>query len=157
MNLFLKLDIESYEADVKKYEGLVAQSAAQIKNAKINLNFCFLRSPFDGRLGIRKKDIGSLITNNGETIITVTNINPLYLDYTIPEQQLASIFRYQKKQPLKVYASIPGSKEVFEGTLSVIDNQVNTSSGMIPLRATFDNKEGLLWPGLFAKAKNPCL
>lgn len=148
-----KLNIESYEADVKKYEGLVAQSNAQIKSAEINLKFCYLRAPFNGRLGIRKKDIGSLISNNGESIITLTNISPIYLDFTIPEKELSAIYQYQKKSPLEVSATISGSEEIFKGELIVIDNQVSSGSGMIPLRAAFTNADGALWPGLFAKVQ----
>ncbi len=138
---------ESLLATIKKNEGLV-------KEAQVNLDYCYITAPFDGRVGKKLVDEGNLISNDGATLITLQQIEPVYVDFSLPEKDLSKIFRYEKIENLVVKAHLSQSEDVeCLGKLLVIDNKVDSSTGMIPMRAEFINKEHFLWPGQFIKIR----
>jgi multidrug efflux system membrane fusion protein len=87
---------------------------------------------------------------DGPILVTINQIEPIYVSFAIPEQQLADLKQYSAARTLKVRASPQGSKQQFEGKLTFIDNTVDLTTGTIKLKATFDNQQHLLWPGQFA-------
>ncbi len=128
---------------------LVADRAA-IKNARIQLGYCSIRSPISGRTGTIALHPGNLVKANDLPIVTVNQITPIYTTFSIPEKLLTEVKRAMAGNELKIEALIPnepGSTEA--GTISFLDNTVNPATGTIKLKGTFANTSRKLWPGQF--------
>jgi len=128
---------------------LVADRAA-IKNAKIQLGYCSIRSPISGRTGTIALQPGNLVKANDLPIVTVNQLTPIYATFSIPEKMLAEVKLALAGKELKIEAVIPnepGSTEA--GTISFLDNAVNPATGTIKLKGVFANKSRKLWPGQF--------
>ena len=108
-----------------------------------------MKAPISGVAGLRQVDIGNIVNAATQTgIVTIAQIEPIAVIFTAPEEQLPYINEEQAVQPLKVIAlTTDGKKTLSEGKLAVINNQVDTTSGTIRLKAVFDNKDHALWPG----------
>jgi multidrug efflux system membrane fusion protein len=135
----------------------VAQLAAQlqadqaaIESARVQLNYTTIRSPLTGRVGFRLIDRGNIVHANDQNgMLTITQLQPISVVFTAPEQQLPAISSALKANPLKVTAlSSDAKQQLGEGTLFLIDNQVDPASGTIRLKASFNNEDNALWPGL---------
>jgi membrane fusion protein, multidrug efflux system len=137
-------------AQVASLTAQVQADQAAIASAKVQLAYTTIKSPLTGRAGFRLVDPGNIIHANDQNgILTITQLQPISVIFTAPEQQLPSINEALKSGPLKVTAfSSDGQKQLAEGTLKLIDNQVDVASGTIRLKASFENKDGALWPGL---------
>jgi multidrug efflux system membrane fusion protein len=127
----------------------IAADEAAIANAQTQLDYTQVKSPITGIVGLRQVDIGNIVNAATQTgIVTVAQIEPIAVIFTAPEDQLPYISEAQKVSPLKVIAiTTDGKKPLAEGTLAVINNQVDTTSGTIRLKGVFDNKDHALWPG----------
>ncbi|HTG05501.1 MAG TPA: efflux RND transporter periplasmic adaptor subunit [Bradyrhizobium sp.] len=127
---------------------LTADDAA-ISNAQTQVDYTTVKAPISGVAGLRQVDIGNIVNASTQTgIVTIAQIEPIAVIFTAPEDQLPYINEAQSTQPLKVIAlTTDGKKTLSDGTLSVINNQVDTTSGTIRLKAVFDNKNHALWPG----------
>ena len=128
---------------------LVADRAA-IKNAKIQLDYCFIRSPVSGRTGTIALQPGNLVKANDLPIVTINQLSPIYATFSLPEKRLAELKRAMAAGQLKIEAMIPnepGSSEV--GTISFLDNAVNPATGTIKLKGVFANTLRKLWPGQY--------
>jgi multidrug efflux system membrane fusion protein len=133
-------------------EQLVAQIAADdaaISNAQTQLDYTSIKAPISGVAGLRQVDLGNIVNASTQTgIVTIAQIEPIAVIFTAPEDQLPYINQAQAVQALKVIAlTTDGKKVLSNGVLSVINNQVDTTSGTIRLKAVFDNKDHALWPG----------
>ncbi len=133
--------------------GLTAQvqaDQAAIASAKVQLDYTTIKSPLNGRAGFRLVDPGNIVHANDQNgILTITQLQPISVIFTAPEQDLPAINEALKSGSLQVTAfSSDGHKPLADGTLKLIDNQVDVASGTIKLKAIFDNKNGALWPGL---------
>ncbi|MDE2473318.1 MAG: efflux RND transporter periplasmic adaptor subunit, partial [Bradyrhizobium sp.] len=117
--------------------------------AQIQLDYTQVKAPISGVAGLRQVDIGNIVNASTQTgIVTIAQIEPIAVIFTAPEEQLPYINEAQAVQPLKVIAiTTDGKKPLAEGSLAVINNQVDTTSGTIRLKAVFDNKNHALWPG----------
>lgn len=137
-------------ATVANLTALVQADQAAIESAKVQLAYTTIRSPLTGRAGFRIVDPGNIVHASDQTgILTITQLQPISIIFTAPEQQLPAISEALKSGPLQVTASGPdGKKPLGEGTLELIDNQVDPASGTIRLKASFDNPDNALWPGL---------
>ncbi len=142
--------------------GLVAQlqasiqgDQAQIDTAKLNLGFTEIRSPIDGRTGARQVDIGNLLQTAANTpLVTISQLKPIFVTFTLPQSTLDEIRQYQLQAPLDVTAvSADGKTELATGKLSLIDNTINQATGSILLKASFPNEHEKLWPGEFVSAR----
>lgn len=128
---------------------LVADRAT-IKNAKIQLGYCSIRSPISGRTGAVTIQQGNLVKANDLPIVTVNQIAPINVTFSLPENKLAEIKRGMTHGEMKIIAIIPnepGAKE--SGTVSFLDNTINAATGTIKLKGVFTNKSHKLWPGQF--------
>ena len=147
---------DTQKALVAQYEGTVGNDAAAVESAKVNLNYTTIVSPIDGRTGIRLVDQGNIVHASDQTgLVVITQLHPISLIFTLPEQSLNDIHKEMAAsgQELAVLAMGRDNKvKLDEGKLSVIDNQVDTTTGTIKLKATFDNKDLQLWPGQFINA-----
>ena len=167
-----KLDFERYtqlqpqdlasKQTVDTQRALVDQIAAQLKvdqavidNARAQLDYTRIVSPIDGRTGIRLIDPGNIVHAAATTgIVVVTQIQPISVVFTLPEEELGTVQRALANGPVKVdTVAREGGAVLDEGTLSLIDNQIDQTTGSVRLKATFDNVHNTLWPGQYVNAR----
>lgn len=150
-----QLDYDQFVTNVAYYEAQMMQNQAAVEKAKINLGYCFIRAPFTGRVGIRLVDEGNLIQNDGSTMLTLTQVQPTYIDFPVSERDLAKILKHNSaEKPLEVKAIVPDSEEKpFTGKLAVINNMVDQKTGMINLRGEIENEDLNAWPGQFIRVR----
>lgn len=129
----------------------VSADRVAIDKARLDLSYCLIRSPIDGRTGPVQGKEGNLIKANADTAMVVINqVRPIYVAFSIPESQLAAIRKHMAAGPLEVEATIPGAPvETTRGRLTFVDNTVDSTTGTIRLKATFQNPDARLWPGQF--------
>ncbi len=140
----------SYEA----LEAAVRADKAAIENAKLQIEFCTIRAPMNGRTGTLLVYPGTLVKSNDVPVLVIINqISPTYVEFAVPEQNLAGIKRHMAAGNLSVNAAIPDDARPARGTLSFVDNTVDRTTGTIRLRATFTNEDARLWPGQFVNVK----
>ena len=144
-----KKQTDTQRSTVQQLTAQIAADDAAIANAQTQLDYTAIKSPIPGVAGLRQVDIGNIVNASSLTaIVTIAQIEPIAVIFTAPEEQLPYINEAQSAQPLKAIAlTADGRKPLSEGVLSVINNQVDTSSGTIRLKAVFDNKNHALWPG----------
>ncbi|HUI85405.1 MAG TPA: MdtA/MuxA family multidrug efflux RND transporter periplasmic adaptor subunit [Candidatus Binatia bacterium] len=150
-----KQDLDTLEASFGTYEGTIAADKAAIENAQLNLTYCYIKSPVDGRVGLRQVDPGNYVTAAGGTpMLVVTQLHPISLVFTIPEDQLQDVAkRMNKGGPLEVDAySRDDQQKLATGTLLTINNQIDQTTGTVQLKATFANADNALWPNQFVNA-----
>src|SRR5262245_45202459 len=142
--------LDQRTAQVASLTAQVQADQAAIASAKVQLDYTTIKSPLSGRAGFRLVDAGNIVHANDQNgILSITQLQPISVVFTAPEQQLPAISEALKSGPMQVTAfSSDGQKRLADGTLKLIDNQVDAASGTIRLKATFDNKDGALWPGL---------
>jgi len=146
---------EDQQATVGQLQGMVKADQAQINGAQLNLDYALIRAPIDGRTGQRLVDVGNFVQANQTTsLVTVTQLKPIFVSFTLPQDGLDAIRQNQARAPLKVDALASDDKTLLAtGTLTLIDNQVNVSAGTILLKAMFPNADERLWPGEFVTAR----
>ena len=140
---------DTQRSTVAQLTAQLAADDAAISNAQTQLDYTTIKAPISGVAGLRQVDVGNIVNASTQTgIVTIAQIEPIAVIFTAPEDQLPYINEAQSTQPLKVIAlTTDGKKTLSDGTLSVINNQVDTTSGTIRLKAVFDNKNHALWPG----------
>ncbi len=129
----------------------VKADEADVQAARLNLAYCSIRAPIDGRLGNLTVKEGNLVkANDTPSLVTLNQITPVYVAFSVPEQQLSEIRKQAAGDALAVTASFPDdAKAAFPGRLTFIDNAVDNGSGTILLKATFPNEDKALWPGQY--------
>ncbi|PIS02807.1 MAG: efflux RND transporter periplasmic adaptor subunit [Chlamydiae bacterium CG10_big_fil_rev_8_21_14_0_10_42_34] len=151
---YSQIDYETLQANFAATSALVEQNRAAVDSALINLNYCWIYASIDGMMGLLQVDFGNLVANDGTTLSTLNQMAPIYVTFSIPEFQLPQIQKYKKNEKLKVLAAYEDfSGEVFEGELFMLDNSVDPKTGMITLRALFENTNRELWPGQFIRTR----
>lgn len=140
---------DTQRSTVAQLTAQIAADEAAISNAQTQLDYTQVKSPITGVAGLRQVDIGNIVNASTQTgVVTIAQVEPITVIFTAPEDQLPYISEGQKSGELKVIAfTTDGKKTLAEGKLAVINNQVDTTSGTIRLKAVFDNKEHTLWPG----------
>src|SRR5258707_3933070 len=140
---------DTQRSTVAQLTAQLAADDAAISNAQTQVDYTTVKAPISGVAGLRQVDVGNIVNASTQTgIVTIAQIEPIAVIFTAPEEQLPYINEAQSKQPLKVIAlTTDGKKTLSEGILSVVNNQVDATSGTIRLKAVFDNKDHALWPG----------
>ncbi len=141
-------------ASAEALRATVAADKAAVQTAELNLGYTTIRAPIDGRTGNLLVHAGNLVKANADTAMVVINqIHPVYVDFSIPEQSLPEVRRHMADHKLAVNVAIPGQQEIAEtGSLSFVDNTVDTKTGTIELKGIFSNENRKLWPGQFVDA-----
>ena len=144
-------DYEQAKATAESLGATVHADEVAVQNAKLNLSYCYIKAPITGRTGSLIAHQGNMIKENADTAMLVINqIQPIYVSFAIPEQNLAEIRKYMAAEKLPVEAVIAGQENNPEmGVLTFIDNTVDKATGTILCKATFTNEGKRLWPGLF--------
>jgi multidrug efflux system membrane fusion protein len=140
---------DTQRSTVAQLTAQLAADDAAIFNAQTQLDYTQVKAPISGVAGLRQVDVGNIVNAATQTgIVTIAQIEPIAVIFTAPEEQLPYINEAQSVQPLKVIAlTTDGKKTLSTGALAVVNNQVDTTSGTIRLKAVFDNKDHALWPG----------
>ena len=146
---------DQQKATVGQLQASIKGDEAQINTAKLNLSYADIRSPIDGRLGARLVDKGNLVHANDNTpLVMITEVKPIFVSFTLPQDNFDDLREGQNKSPLGVYAySGDGKKQLAEGKLTLIDNAIDQATGTIHLKARFDNEDERLWPGEFVSLR----
>jgi len=172
----IRVQIENARAQVARYKNLSAEamvskeqfqkiqdderaltaqslaSDAAVANAKLQLEYCSIRAPLSGRTGNLSVHEGDLIrANDAGAMVTINQLNPIYVTFGVPQQHLAALNRYRAAGTVVVTVVPPGTDETPEkGELTFVDNVVDSTTGTLKLKATFPNDRQRLWPGQFA-------
>ena len=146
--------VDTQQALVNQDVAAIAGDVAAIEAAQLNVDYCFIKSPVDGRVGIRLVDPGNLVqAASATTIISIMQIHPISATFTLPQDELVRVQEdmHRGKLPVLAYAD-DDHTELDRGTLLTPDNTIDTTTGTIRLKATFPNRQDKLWPGLFINA-----
>jgi len=143
------------KALVSQLEAQVRADQAAIDNTRTTLEYATIRSPIDGRVGIRLVDVGNILHASDQTgIVVVTQLKPIYVTFTLPQQALPAVQKAHADGAAKVRALAPDNSTTLEsGELTVIDNQIDPLTGTVKLKATFVNNSLALWPGQFVNVR----
>lgn len=151
-----KQQADQSSSSVSQLEALSKADEAAIQAARLDLEFTKVRAPISGRTGVRLVDAGNLVTANQATgLVVITEIQPISVIFTLPQQNLAALSTATKPgaPKLKVEALGEDNKILAEGELELIDNQIDTNTGTLKLKARFANENLTLWPGQFVSAR----
>lgn len=146
---------EDQQATVEQLQAATQADQAQIEAARLNLGFSLIRAPIAGRTGALQQNLGSYVqTSAGATLVSITQLKPIYVSFTLPADRLDAIRQGQAAHSLEVDALANDGKTLLaKGSLSFIDNHIDTSTGTIALKASFANTDEHLWPGEFVAAR----
>jgi len=139
-------------ATIESAQANIGASRANVANAEVQLSYTSIKSPIDGRTGNVTVKQGNVVTANNMELLTITQVEPIYVTFAVPESQLTAVKTYMAQGKLPVRArpqDDPNGEEV--GTLTFIDNSVDTTTGTIKLKGTFPNQDHKLWPGQFVR------
>lgn len=152
---YSQIDYESLQSSYAANLAAVKQAEANVDTAALNLEYCWIYAPIDGLTGILQIDKGNLVSADGpQQLITVNQMSPIYVTFSIPEMQLYKVRKANAKGALKTLAAFESfATESFEGKLQMFDNTVDTQTGMINLRAAYENGDRALWPGQFVRIR----
>lgn len=147
--------VDTQAALVGQYEGAVRNDQAQIDNAKLQLTYCHITSPIDGRIGLRLVDPGNIVhASDANPMLVVTQLEPITVIFTLPEDQLPSVAKRMRSRALPVEAyNRDNQTKLATGTLLTIDNQIDQTTGTGRLKAKFSNTDELLWPNQFVNIR----
>ena len=148
---------EAYEQSKTLHEEASAKvelDKAAIEYAQVQVNYCYIRAPMDSRAGSTGFDPGNLIQEDSATpLVNLKQIDPLTLDFTIPEKYLFSVKNAMAKSTLDVKIFIEGDTNIYTGVVNFLDNKVDDKTGTVALQANVPNKNKILWPGQFVHVK----
>jgi multidrug efflux system membrane fusion protein len=153
-NVISAKTVDTQRALVEQLEAQVKSDQGAIDNARALLGYTTIVAPIDGRTGLRLMDVGNLVRASDAGIVVITEVRPISVLFTLPQQQLPQINKARATQALTVQALETDSDAVLDtGVLQVVDNQVDQSTGTIRLKADFPNTELQLWPGQFVNVR----
>src|SRR5713101_7710144 len=146
--------VDTQKATADQLEGAVLIDQATVDNAKLNLAYCHITAPENGRIGLRLVDPGNMVhASDANPMIVITQLQPITVVFTLPEDQLQTVAQHMRKAPLQVDAySRDDQTKLATGKLLTIDNEIDQTTGPGRLKAVFDNKDNELWPNQFVNA-----
>ncbi|HYS10439.1 MAG TPA: efflux RND transporter periplasmic adaptor subunit [Myxococcales bacterium] len=148
-------DHDARRSAVAVSEAQVRLSKAAVDTARLNLEYCFIRSPIDGRAGQRLVDLGNVVAPGpASVLLVIQRLDPMYADFTIPENDLTAVQRAVDAGTVRVEVRLPdGPDSPRNGKLTFLDNVVRDGTGTVKLRATTPNPDWRFWPGRFVKVR----
>lgn len=153
-DLVPKQQYDQVVANAAALEATVNADRAVVENARVQLGYCFIHSPVGGRTGNLFVKEGNVVKANDTSLVTIHQVAPIYVTFSVPERNLPGIRKYREERALPVEAAAPGEEgEPARGTLTFIGNAVDNATGTIQLKATFPNKDRRLWPGQFVNVR----
>jgi multidrug efflux system membrane fusion protein len=142
------------QSQLRVNEGAVKADDAQVQNAQLNVSYCHIKAPIDGRIGIRTVDPGNMVhASDSNGLIVITQMQPIAVLFTLPEDSLPSVTKHMR-DGLRVEAwSRDSTQKIADGRLLTIDNQIDPNTGTFRCKAVFDNRDGSLFPNQFVNAR----
>ena len=146
-----QLDYETKKNTVAVDEAQVQAAEAAVENAKLNLDYCSIRSPIDGRAGARLVDAGNVVQANTTAMLSIQQLDPIYADFTVTERDLPEVQQEMAHGTLRPWCAFRRTRRARRapGTLTFLDNNVQNATGTVNLRATIANPDHHFWPGQF--------
>lgn len=150
-----KQNVDTQAALVKQNEGTVAADQALVDQQKLNLTYARIVSPVEGRVGLRQVDLGNYITAGSTNIVVVTQLRPISVVFVLPEDDVARVMRRVREGAKLTVRAFDRSDqhEIATGRLDTVDNQIDTTTGTVKLRAMFENEDETLFPNQFVNAR----
>lgn len=147
--------VEQQSATVDQLKAALRASQALVAAAQVQHSYTRITAPVSGRIGLRRVDAGNLVrTGDADGLVTVTQMNPISVIFTLPQEQLGSVRHLLDGSAAPVVAyDRDGGTALAQGQLAVIDNEIDAGTGMVRLRAEFTNADGSLWPGQFVTVR----
>jgi len=166
----LRANVEAAKANVRSADESIKVDAAAVESAKVQLSYCYIRSPIDGRAGQRLVDLGNVVNpggsnnNNAGTgnenspssnaLLVIERLDPIYADFTISQGSLTAVQQQMRAGALKAEVRLPDTGgEMVAGQLTFLDNAVQNATGQVTLRATVPNSDHRFWPGRFVNIR----
>lgn len=148
-------DYDTKKSTVDVDQAQVDAAEAALETARLNLEYCFIRSPIEGRAGARLVDIGNVVQPNTTSLLLIQRLDPIYADFTITERDLPEVQQEMKLGTLKAEVRLPSEPDGRgrTGQLTFLDNAVQNGTGTVNLRATIPNADHHFWPGQFVDVK----
>ena len=138
------------EAAVENAQAAIKGNEAMVESARLQLAYTAIRAPMDGRTGNLLAQVGNVVKSGEDApLVVIVQVQPIYVSFSVPEQQLTAINSYRARGTLTVEARIDGGRRTAAGTLTFVNNTVDPTTGTIQLKATFPNADDALWPGQF--------
>jgi multidrug efflux system membrane fusion protein len=146
---------EQTKAQADQLRAAIKGDEAQIQLARLNLSFATIRAPIDGRLGARLVDVGNMVrASDAAGLVTIAQIRPIEVSFALPQENQNKVREKQAKAPLEVMAYGGDNKTLLQtGKLALIDNTIDQATGTLKLKASFENQDERLWPGLFVNVR----
>jgi multidrug efflux system membrane fusion protein len=168
----LKATVEADRAAVHSAEESIKVDTAAVDRAKVDLSYCFIRAPIDGRAGQRLVDIGNVVSPGGSSggntsgtgstsgtsgstnsLLVIERVDPIYADFAISQNDLDNVRQQMREGTLKTQVRLPDSEDSVTGQLTFLDNAVQNTTGQVNLRATIANDGHRFWPGRFVNIR----
>ena len=150
-----KQDYDTKESTVAVDQAQVESAEAALETAQLNLEYCYIHSPIQGRAGARLVDVGNVVQANTTGLLLIQRLDPIYADFTITERDLPNVQKEMTRGTLKTLVRVPSDSEdrVRSGQLTFLDNTVQNGTGTVNLRATISNPDHHFWPGQFVNVR----
>lgn len=147
--------VDSSQTVVLAQQSVVDAAKAAVGVAKVNLSYSKIVAPASGRTGAINVYTGSLVqpSATGSALVTITQVNPIAISFPLPQRDLNAALASMKRADSVVFARLPDTNQVLQGKLQFVDNAVDAASGTVKVKAVFDNKDMLLWPGAYANVE----
>src|SRR5229473_3077161 len=168
----LKATVEADRAAIHSAEESIKVDTAAVDRAKVDLSYCFIRAPIDGRAGQRLVDVGNVVSPGGSSggntassgstsgssgstnsLLVIERVDPIYADFTISQNDLDNVRQQMREGTLKTQVRLPDSEDSVTGQLTFLDNAVQNTTGQVSLRATISNEGHRFWPGRFVNIR----
>lgn len=150
-----KEDYDTKKSTVAVDQAQVESAEAAFETAQLNLEYCYIHSPIQGRAGARLVDIGNVVQANTTGLLLIQRLDPIYADFTITERDLPNVQKEMTRGTLKTFVRLPSDPEEHarSGKLTFLDNTVQNGTGTVFLRATISNADHHFWPGQFVNVR----
>lgn len=150
-----KQDYDTKKNAVDVDQALVESAEAALETARLNLEYCYIHSPINGRAGARLVDVGNVVQANATSLLSIQGLDPIYANFTITESDLPAVQKQMSSGGLKAAVRLPSDSEGAArfGRVEFLDNSVQSGSGTVNLRATLSNADRHFWPGQFVDVK----
>ncbi|MEZ5888853.1 MAG: efflux RND transporter periplasmic adaptor subunit [Xanthobacteraceae bacterium] len=149
-----QVNLDNARTQVDVYRAAIRASQALIDNLKVQLSYCMIRAPISGRISQANVKVGNLVRMADiQPIATINQVAPVYVSFTVPQRALPEVRAALKTGGVPVEAIVPGEARHAQGSVSMIENAVDSATGMATIRAAMPNKDELLWPGTLVTAR----
>jgi multidrug efflux system membrane fusion protein len=150
-----KQDYDTLKSTVDVDQAQVESAQAALRTARLNLEYCYIHSPIEGRAGARLVDVGNVVQANTTGLLLIQRLDPIYADFTVTERDLPEVQKEMSRGSLRTLVRLPSDPEIRArtGKLTFLDNTVQNGTGTVFLRATMSNPDHHFWPGQFVNVR----